>query len=660
MRRDIFCISRNLKWLISILCLLFLILHSPAYAQPEAASDRLIELINPLQGAQSIAKKPVIKCSIRIPFDPHKLFVLLDGIDISGILEITREGFEYKPVVALPSGNHTLNVTALTPDGKELKQDFTFSTRHSEKLEEVYSNNEITTLYEKLLGQSDEAMNQPSWKDESNLSSESKLKEKEWEFSFKTNVRHLDQNLPPIPPLEKGFSVADYLVQGKYTGKGFSFLGRTGDVVINETPNTVYGLARRGGDFVFQSSQSEKDLGFQLRTFAVKSEQVFGFNGGMGLETSTDDHIIGGSGTLFLLADKVRFGTIYVTGGEEGDSLGISTTGGKKKGNVLGYFFKTDFFRQKLVTLAELDISRFDPDTRDEFLSERDKAYTFKINGTWDKYNYEALYEYVGPDYEVIGSPGLQKNREGYTLNAGANYQIHIVNLSFSQYNDNVKKNELFPRTYTTQGTVDYTFSKFQSLPVGLSYQKTRLESRSEPAETLPVETDTDTVTGRINYIKGPWNLGFFSSYSIQNDQTTQDNDTTIVTHTLTPMYTTEFLSIAPALSFNRVKTSLTDVHTDTYTSSLDLRGNLFEKRVTYGFGGTYNWIKASDSTTKQDTINTTFNLSYLLVKNLWGFLNPSVGIRGLYNRINDRVLEQTTNELAIFLVIQTTMPFSF
>jgi len=128
----------------------------------------------------------------------------------------------------------------------------------------------------------------------------------------------------------------------------------------------------------------------------------------------------------------------------------------------------------------------------------------------------------------------------------------------------------------------------------------------------------------------------------------------------LTPTYNTEYLSISPAFSFNRTRTHLTEVHTDTYTSTLDLRGNLLEKKITYGFGVTYNWIKASDDTTKQDILNTNFNVSYLLVKNLWGFLNPSMGVRGLYNRTNDRVLDQTTNELAIFLVVQTTMPFSF
>jgi hypothetical protein len=641
-----------------ILCFPLSVLYDPAYAQSDSISDSLIQLLTPSEGTQIISKKPVIKCSIKVPFDPQKLLVLLDGTDISGILEITPEGFEYRPMGVLISGPHTLSITAYTAEGMELKKDFTFSTRHSKTFEEAYSNNEVTTLYEKKLGQSEKAITYPSWKEESNLASDSKLKEKGWEFSFNTNVRHFDQNLPVTPPLEKGLSLANYLFQGKYTANRFSFLSEIGDVQINETSNTVQGLARRGGNLVFQS----QDLHLQLRSFVVKSEQVFGFNGGMGIEGTSDDHIMGVSGDLGLISDKLRFRTIYVKGGEEGDSLGISTMGGEKKGDVLGLLLTTDFFKQKLVTEAELDFSRFDADTSDEFPREDDKAYRLKIGGASGIYTYEGFYEYMGPEYEVIGNQGLQKNREGCTLKAGANHPIHVVNLSFAQYNDNVNKDDLFPRTYTYQGTADYIFKKFQSLPIGVSYQKTRLDSRWEPPETFPVKIDTDTVTGMINYIKPPWNLGFSTSYSVQNDLTDESNDTTNITLTLIPALTLDkpSLSVSPSYSFTRSISRLINVHTDTHTATLDLRGDLFDKKLSYGFGGTHSIFKTSDGSSNQDTLSTNFDVSYLLVKNFGGFLNPSVGIRGLYNRTNDRILNQSTNEFALFLVVQTLLSLSF
>ncbi|NWF93650.1 MAG: hypothetical protein HXY46_12080 [Syntrophaceae bacterium] len=651
-----FILGEGRGWSLPILCLMISILFAPAHGLPGSTDDPLIQLLTPLEGTEVISKKPAIRCSISTPFDPQKLLVILDGTDISGILDLIPGGFEYRPTMILPSGHHTLIVTAYAMDGRELRREFAFSTRHYKSAEEAYSSNEITVLYEKLLGKSDDATNQPSWKTESNLASESKLKEKEWELSFKTNLRYFERNLPATDPTNNGLNLANYLFQGKYNGNRLNFLSEIGDVQINETPNTVQGLARRGGNLVFQS----KDLHLQLRTFAVRSEQVIGFKGGLGIEGTKDDHIMGFSGDVGLISDKVRFRTIYITGGEESGSFGISTTGGEKRGDVLGFLLTTDFLKQRLTTEAELDFSRFDADTKDEFSREEDKAYRLKVGGVSGNYTYEGFYEYMGPDYEVIGNQGLQKNREGFTLKTGASFPIHSINLSFSRYNDNVENDDLYPVTYTTQGTVDYSLNKIKALPIGLSYQKSRIETKDEPLETLPIETDTDTVTGKINYIKGPWNLGFSTSYSLQNDRTSQDNDTTTVTYTLTPTYTQEHFSLSPSFSLNRTRNHLTRVYTDTYTTALDLRGDIFRKKLTYGLAGTYNIIRASDDTTKQDTLSTNFNISYLLFKNLWGFLNPSIGIRGLYNRTNDKVLGQTTNELALFLVIQTTMPFSF
>jgi hypothetical protein len=684
MKRRVFSITGGAGWSIFFLLMLSSF-FSPVYAQSpqtsqpsdkpsDQAGDSRIQLLKPEEGCLNIAKKAMIKCAIKTPFDSTKLLVLLDGTDISDILDITPEGFEHKATGVLASGDHTLSITITTQDGQELKREFKFSTCHSKTFDEIYSSNEITTVAEKKAVRSGDTVTTPSWKVESNLASESKIKKGEWEFLFKTNLRYFGQDMAVTPPPDKGFSLANYLFQAKYNGSKINFLAETGDVTIDETPNTVTGLARRGGNLVFES----KDLNLKLRTFDVKSEQLFGFVGGPGLGTTPNDHIMGASADLGIISDKLRFRTIYVRGGEQGDSLGTTTTTpivtpeetpsygnssttNQRKGDVLGFLLTSDFFDKKFVTEAELDFSRFDADTTDEFRAKRDKAYRLKASGTIKDYTYEALYEYVGRDYEVIGNPGLSKDKEGYSLKGGGTFfKIHLLNLSFSQYHDNVKKDDLYPRTYTTQGTLDYTFSKFENLPITLSYQRSMVSTKDEPIDILPTKTDTDTVTGQIHYKKGPWDLGFQTSYSFQKDKTPADNDNTTVTYTFTPTYTKDFLTITPSFSYNRSLAHNTGVHTDTYTATLDLKGDLFKKRVTYGLGGTYTIVRASDRSSKTDTLSSNFSVYYLLFKDLWGFLDPSVGIRGLYNRTNDRVLRQITDEFALYFVLQTSMKFLF
>lgn len=648
--------SGAVSW--SVLFLFLSLLIGFVFAQSGLTAESSIKLLSPAEGTEVISKKPLIKCSIPISFDPKRLLVLLDGTDVSALLKINSEGFEFKPIANLPPGNHSMSVTVHTPDGQEIKQEFTFATRHSKPFEEAYSNNQITTLYEKLIDKSEEAHNVPSWKTESNLASESKLKEKNWEFTFRTNVRHFDQQLRAIPPQEKGFAIANYLFQGKYAGNRINFLGELGDVTIHETANTVQTLARRGGNLVFQS----KDLYLQLRTFAVKSEQLLGFNGGLGIGTTPTDHLMGFSGDVGLFSDRLKLKTLYAKGGEKGSSFGISTSEGVREGDVFGFLITSDFFKQKFVTEAEIDISRFDGDTSDEFPRKKDKAYRVKAWGNLGKLNYEGLYEYMGQDYEVIGNPGLQKNREGFGLKAGGDFKNHLINLSLSRYHDNVKKDDLFPVVYTSQGTLDYTYKRYQSLPMGISYQRTMMRSENDPLNIAHIRTDTDTVMGRINYVKMPWNVGLTASYSHQNDRTAAANDTTAISFSFTPSVTLErlSLSISPGFTFIRSISHLTDVHTDAYTTTLDVRGDLFNKRLTYGFGGTYTITKVSDGSSRQDTLRSNFNLLYLLADNLWGFFSPSIGIRGICNRTNDRTLDQTANEIAFFLVIQAKMAFLF
>jgi hypothetical protein len=680
MKRKILSISAGLGWCIFFVFVISLICHSPVYAQPaqtnqtpnkemDQASDSPIRLLVPEEGCMNIAKKAKIKCAIKTPYDQQKLLVLLDGTDISGILDITPDGFECRGSTLLASGDHTLSVTMTTQDGQELKREFKFSTCHSKQFDEIYSSNEITTVVEKKAVKSGDTVTTPSWKVESNLGSESKIKKNEWELLFKTNTRYLGQDMAVTPPPEKGFSLANYLFQARYSGKKINLLGETGDIVIEETPYTVTGLARRGGNLVFQS----KDLNLQLRTFDVKSEPLFGFVGGPGFGTTPNDHIMGASADWGIISDKLRFRTIYARGGEKGNflgassgtetnpSYGISTPEVTRKGDVLGFLLTSDFLEKKFVTEAELDFSRYDGDTSDEFRANRDKAYRLKAGGTISDYTYEALYEYMGSNYEVIGNPGLLKDKEGYGLKAGGKFfKVHQVNLSFLQYHDNVKRDDLYPRIYTTQGTLDYVFTKFESLPIVLSYQRGMVRSKNEPPDTNHTRMDTDTITGRVDYIKKPWDFGFQASYSFQNDRTDTENDTTTVTYTFTPTYTLDYFSICPGFSYNRSMNHATRMYTDTYIGILDLRGDLVKKKLTYGLGGSYIILRASDRSSQTDTLSSNFNVSYLLFKNLWKFLNPSVGVRGLYNRTNDRVLHQTTDEFALYLVLQTTMSLIF
>ena len=649
-----------MRWQRLFVILLSLILwFSVAWAenQPQTTANiqkDIIRAVTPAENAVVIGKKPDIKIEFLEPIPSNSLVVILDGADITQLLTIKDKGFEFTPVMVLAAGSHNLSIAATDKEGRQLRKNISFSTRHTSTFEEAYSSNEASVIYETILSEPDKFPNIPDSRVEGNLGSNSKIKDKEWEFTFNTNVRYLDQNLPVMMPMQKGFEVANWVFNSSYAKDNLRLKASIGDVQVNETQYTANGLARKGGVFSFQYDT------VQLSTFSVQSQQFYGLKG-IGIEGSLDDHIIGASGGIALFNRKMEFKVVYVTGGEPGDSYGISTSAGSKRGDVFGFLLTSDFFGNKLKTEFETDFSRYDPDTSDEFRSKSDNAYKLKLSGNLGTYNYEALYEYIGRDYAVVGNQMIQKDKQGVSMRNGLNLGVHNINLFVSRYNDNVKGDDLFPRIVNYQGYLDYSFNGIPNLPMGFNYQKSVQDSTREPAGAYKLSMYTDTVSGRINYTVDKFNIGFQTVYSLQNDRTHSNNDTTTVNCTLIPSYNIQNFSVSPSFSFNQSQYHSTDLMTDTYTINLDVRTKFFQEKMSFDVGGTYNITKANNGSVNTRNLNTNFRLAYNIKGLLKGFLNPTIALRGTYMKNIDEVYSQSTkDEFILFLVLATSVPFSF
>ncbi len=614
----------------------------------------LLNVLSPTEGSEIISKKPEIKVEFAETVKPETIVVLFDGTDVTQLIKFTEKGFEFKPFMVVQPGSHTIAITAQDKEGKQIEKTFSFKTRHSDNFDEAWSNNNATIIYQGILKKPDSLGNLPDSKIEGNLSSDTKLKNQTWEFTFNTNLRYFDQSEPLAPPQKKGYDIVNWILTGTYTKDSFKAKTSIGDIQITETPYTISGLSRKGGLFNF-----EYDI-FQLNAFTVKSEAVYGSRGGTGIETSNNDHIMGLSAGLKLFDKKMEIKTVYITGGEPSTGFGISGTGGNKQGEVLGFLLISNFFENKLNTDFELDFSRYDPDSSDEFGKSSDKAYRAKFYGTIDRYNYEAMYEYIGRDYQVVGNT-IQKDREGLSLKGGANWDWHSLNLSLSRYNDNVRGDELFPRIYNTQFVADYSFNKIPELPMGLNYQKFIQKSTKEPEATTKINTETDTLSGRISYVKDKLNIGFTTAYSVMNDKTEANNDTTSVTYTFTPAYNDVNYSVSTSFSLNQSKVKLTGVRTDSYATNLDLKTKFLNQKATFDVAGTYTITKANDGLTNTRNLNGTVQLAYDLAKFVRDYLKPVIALKATYSKITDKISSSNNrDEFVLYLVFTSNIPFSF
>ncbi len=641
--------SNGLKVARTVVISLFLLWAGQGFAGTTPA-EPIVTFDSPGEGFEATEKKPTMRFSSNIPVGAANLLVLLDGVDITGVLEFPPGGFEYRPDQSLPNGQHQIHVTVYRDDGTEAEQEFAFSTLYRGFFDQVSSNTQVSAVYEQALKK---PVGVPRRNLATNLGTTNLVTKGKWEVGFNTNLRYLERSAPILAPEKKGFDLVDYRLSGRYAGENLGLLAEMGDLQLQETQNTVMGLARRG-------ARAELNYrSFSLSSFMVQSEQVFGFDGGLGLDFNENDNIKGVAGGIKLFSDALTLRTIYVTGGEKGSSFGLYTEGGDRKGDVLAFVLQNQLLDGKLTIGAEYDLSDFDADTSDEFSSETDRAWSLKAGGYAGNVNYQALYEYVGPDYEVVGNRGLQRDREGFTVNGGIQSSLYALTLSGSRYEDNVKEDPLFPQTSATMGMADFSFNRFPAFPMGLSVQRTIMDSSMVPEFGMPIKTYTDMIGARINHPSGPWNFSLNANYSRQDDRTDVNYDTKTQTYSFVPMYYSEHFSFTPSLSFNRSSDDTSGTDTDTYTATLDLRGDLFSGKCLYEFAGTFNRMEMSRDAMKMDSLNSNFRVAYVPGTNYFGFLNPSIGLRGLYNKTNDRLSHQSNEDFALLLVISTSLGIS-
>ncbi len=642
----------------SLFCfaLLALAAASPAFSQ-EQPQPETVRLQAPAENTTVIGKKPRIRFAIATPYAKDGFVVMLDNEDVTGVLDPTADGFEYAPRMAVMPGPHTLSIRFLGQDGSEVQRQFAFTTRHGEKLEAAYSNNNLTVLVEDLSKKPAGAAGLPESKVEANLSSDSRLATENAVVTLTTNLRYLNQSAPVYAPQKRGVvDAANWIVTAAYTKDRFRLDAAVGDISVEQTPYTLTNFARRGGKLGV-----DFDDRYHVELFSTTSRQFTGFREGDGIGLCVDDHVVGVSAGAKFRERTIELKTIYVNGGAQDGSFGMfSLTNPTQRGETTGLLLNTDLFSGRLRTEFEADLSRFDPDYDDDLAAMTDRAYRVKANGFVDRYNYEALYEHVGRDYAVVGNQWLQKDREGVSFRGGANFDGQGVSMNLSQYHNNVRKDELFPRTVSEQSAVDYQYSKIANLTLGITYQTGRQESENVPAGSLPVAMRTEGTTGRIGYAVGKIAIGLQAGFSRMDDQTDANRDSKVVTYTVTPSYNSPGLSVNPVFTLNEATDLASDVTTDTTTVNLDVRSLFAGGKFAADLGGAYAIAKTDDNLMDQRMLNAAFRVAYNFQDWFRDYLRPSLGLRGSHARTRDLISGSSTEETTLFIVLAASMPFSF
>lgn len=428
--------------------------------------------------------------------------------------------------------------------------------------------------------------------------------------------------------------------RGVYSANGLSLLAEMGEISISETPNTVHGLSGKGGRLAVSTGNGGNAL--RLQTFASSGVGGSG-SGGM---------LVGATGEISLLSDAARFKTILFSGRESLQQGVQRLTPGEKRGDVVGVVATVEPFKGRLAAEAELDFSIFDRDTADDVDAIRDSALRLQLVGELGRYRYKALYERTGPEYRLFGAKGPKRDSEGVSLGVETSLGVHGFDVKLSRYHNNTRDEELKPRLYRYEGLLDYTFRAIDELPLGLRYKKTFVDSAQEPAGYLPRKSEEDAVAGKVNYLRGKWDLGLLASYSQRTDLIRDEREATSTTFSFLPKYAAGELTVTPDFSLQRSVDIPASQRTARYAVGVGISGSALEKRLDYQLNGAFKKELAATGYRKE-TVGANVKAAYpflTLFRKNW---QPSLGISGEYSGITDPAALRRENAFTLLFSVE-------
>ena len=618
----------------------------------QAIAQEPIRLTNPAQGMEVIAKKPEIRVAIAVDYEPDSVQVLLDGADVTGLVERTEDGLSFSPLQVLPGGAHALTVHARTRDGVDLTRELNFATRHTASFTELSSRVQLGLEVEDLARRRESAAPDPSYHAEGEMLYGLRAAQGRWDSTLESNLWFLNQKLPVFAPPREGLDLASFRLRTANRGERHAFNADLGDVQIAGTRHSLGSLARRGANLGFDYGD------FSIGGFAVNARQLFGFTGGLGVGTDNDSNIYGFNTGVDLLDDKLRLSALHARGGEPGSSFGLFTARGGSRGRVTGYVLNATPL-PALQIEAEYDQSDFDADAADDVAARKDDARALRLSGQKNAFNYQLAYEHLGPDYAVIASHVLE-DQENLAASGGIALAKHSLSVTALHQHDNVDSDPTRPRLANRESAIEYGYLASERWLIGTGLRDSRMTSSREPAGFAAQEVLTSGVTGRIQYTSQPWLLSFELARSEQDDALFDGNDSEVLTRSLSTSYQTPRFSIVPLVSVNTTTFPSTGIELEQRNLSLMLNGRAARERIAYGLGLTHYGQQTSDGTFDSDTTSAELRFSYHLRRLQNQPPRGTVSARATKLRTVDRISGMQIEDWAVWLTVSISPRFAF
>lgn len=669
--------------------------QAPPQPPAQPASALAVSGRTPEAGKLIVERRPVIAVTLGDPgaVDPKSIVMEVDATDVTLFVKVEAGKVTYVPASDLKHGEHTVKLTASDKSGAAVQPvEWKFKIRRFPFLEEASLEGDLTGSYERAIRK---AKKEP--KDDSGVSKKTEtplnlfsgnlhvnglVKEEELTAKLDSNIRYVDEFRPRARPKSDAekLDIANYLISVNRNPLTFEM----GDVLINEGFFGAPSLSRRG---MHLQAKGLEQVGAQLHLFGTRYESTQGHDPFFGPEES-DSVLYGGALTVAPFQDRelLKLHALNAKGHRfstaPGSNVGTIVSG--EEGELVSFGTSSGFFGGKVKLQTEIAFSEFDTDTTNEFKEESDKAYRGRLEMGHDvamlldspvMVRFGSEYSYVGFRFRSPANPGVQPDREGYSLKTDTIWKIATLSLGYSKFNDNTDRLDLLPRVRTYAWNTGLTLAP-QNLPsLGLNYAFADQRSYYEPEEFGPKRIDNfqHTYGFTTAYGREAWNVNLGGSVNYFQDETltVQAGDKVTWTAqtglTLKPFTST---SISPSFNFNLIddqdkQVFLRDntrvqrrVYGETLTGTVNLTQEFIPKVLNLDISVSGASTQSSDDTVDNQTYGGVGRLSWNVGKLFSDWGRQAVSLRMNFNRVKDHITPQDKNEIGVFVILDLLAPF--
>jgi hypothetical protein len=370
-------------------------------------------------------------------------------------------------------------------------------------------------------------------------------------------------------------------------------LMRVGDINLNESEYTAFGLGRRGMEYLFNNQKAYFHL------FNVSSQQPKGFKG-FGIPKS-EISILGGTLGYTFLGDRISIKAIYVTGKDnpsEGINVGISEFYTGRKGNVMALFKETSLFDNKLNLKAEYARSEYDADLTDDTDALSDYALAIGASFFHEGFTIGGVYRYIGKDFNSIGLQYITNDRKVYEANMNLSKEFINLTGAYTYQQDNVQNNPAHYTNKDNNGTLNLSLALFDGVSLDLGYKRDKQKTLLGDSEAFLPEILTDEFSGALNLsLKQSISINLALVNSSLSSEDDPLNDSSTFTLNLgSAIRSGEIFNFNPVFSYSKTKHKFTNEEILTYNSFLTTELSFIPRVFSLFFSGGFNRAELSSN----------------------------------------------------------------